>query len=31
MIIVLEALELFGLDQVEVSEHDVLLGDALGR
>jgi exopolyphosphatase / guanosine-5'-triphosphate,3'-diphosphate pyrophosphatase len=29
-IILLETLELFGLDQVEVSEHDILRGAALG-
>jgi exopolyphosphatase / guanosine-5'-triphosphate,3'-diphosphate pyrophosphatase len=30
VIILLETLELFGLDQVEVSEHDILRGAALG-
>ncbi len=30
VIILLEVLELFGLDEVEVSEHDILRGAALG-
>ena len=30
VVILLEALELFGLDRVEVSEHDILRGAALG-
>ena len=30
VVILLETLELFGLDEVEVSEHDILRGAALG-